>query len=209
MKVGNIYLLMLTFVLSALGGASAYSQEIGAEKLSIKTNAAGLGLAIANAGVEIDICKHLSFNLPVYYSAWDYSRETVKFRTLATQPELRAYISKKNEGFYAGAHFGFGYYNFATDGEFRLQDHDGESPAIGCGLSLGYKLPISESHRWHLEFSVGGGIYELHYDLFRNYHNGLLVRTEKSRYIGFDQAAVSISYSFDIKRNRAEKEGVR
>ena len=57
--------------------------------LSVKTNALGLGLAIANAAVEIDICKHLSFNLPVYYSAWDYFSETIKFRTLAVQPEIR------------------------------------------------------------------------------------------------------------------------
>lgn len=58
-------------------------------KLTIKTNIAGLALLIGNAAVEVDLSRHLSFNLPVYYSALDYFKPTVKFRTLAVQPELR------------------------------------------------------------------------------------------------------------------------
>ncbi len=172
-------------------------------KLYVKTNALGLGLAIANAAVEIDICKHWSFNLPVYYSAWDYFSETVKFRTLAVQPEIRYWFSEKNlrnDGWYLGAHFGLAYYNIATDGEYRTQDHDGTSPALGGGLAVGYRLPISRNNRWKMEFSIGAGAYKLHHDKFRNYHNGLLVYTEKKTYIGIDQASVSFSYTFDLKR---------
>lgn len=172
-------------------------------KLYVKTNALGLGLAIANAAVEIDICKHWSFNLPVYYSAWDYFSETIKFRTLAVQPEIRYWFSGKNrrsDGWYLGAHFGLAYYNIATDGEYRTQDHDGTSPALGGGLAVGYRMPISRNNRWKMEFSIGAGAYKLHHDKFRNYHNGLLVYTEKKTYIGIDQASVSFSYTFDLKR---------
>lgn len=171
--------------------------------LSVKTNALGLGLAIANAAVEIDICKHWSFNLPVYYSAWDYFSKTIKFRTLAVQPEIRYWFSEKNlrnDGWYLGAHFGLAYYNIATDGEYRTQDHDGTSPALGGGLAVGYRMPISKNNRWKMEFSIGAGAYKLHHDKFRNYHNGLLVNTEKKTYIGIDQASVSFSYTFDLKR---------
>lgn len=172
-------------------------------KLYVKTNALGLGLAIANAAVEIDLCKHWSFNLPVYYSAWDYFSETIKFRTLAVQPEIRYWFSEKNlcnDGWYLGAHFGLAYYNIATDGEYRTQDHDGTSPALGGGLAVGYRMPISRNNRWKMEFSIGAGAYKLHHDKFRNYHNGLLVYTEKKTYIGIDQASVSFSYTFDLKR---------
>lgn len=171
--------------------------------LSVKTNALGLGLAIANAAVEIDICKHLSFNLPVYYSAWDYFSETIKFRTLAVQPEIRYWFSEKNpgnDGWFVGAHFGLAYYNIATDGEYRTQDHDGTSPASGGGLAVGYRMPVSKNNRWKMEFSIGAGAYRLHHDKFRNYHNGLSVSTEKKTYIGMDQASVSFSYTFDLKR---------
>lgn len=171
--------------------------------LSVKTNALGLGLAIANAAVEIDLCKHWSFNLPVYYSAWDYFSETIKFRTLAVQPEIRYWFSEKNlrnDGWYLGAHFGLAYYNIATNGEYRTQDHDGTSPALGGGLAVGYRMPISKNNRWKMEISIGAGAYKLHHDKFRNYHNGLLVSTEKKAYIGIDQASVSFSYTFDLKR---------
>ncbi len=183
--------------------APAPAVEEWGRKLYVKTNALGLGLAIANAAVEIDICKHWSFHLPVYYSAWNYFTPTVKFRTLAFQPEIRYWFSEKNlcnDGWFAGAHFGLAYYNIATDGEYRTQDHDGTSPALGGGLAVGYRMPISKNNRWKMEFSIGAGAYKLHHDKFRNYHNGLLVDTEKKTYIGIDQASVSFSYTFNLKR---------
>ncbi len=168
--------------------------------LYIKTNALGLGLAIANATIEVDLCKHWSFNLPVYYSAWDYFKSTVKFRTFAVQPEVRYWLSDRNDGWFAGIHGTLAYYNIATDGEYRTQDRDGKSPALGGGLAVGYRMPISRNNRWKLELSIGAGAYKLHYDKFRNYKNGLLVSTEKKTYIGIDQASVSFCYTFDLKK---------
>ena len=172
-------------------------------KLYVKTNALGWGLAIANAAVETDLCKHWSINLPVYYSAWDYFKSTVKFRTLAFYPEIRYWFSEKNlcnDGWFVGAHFGLVWYNIATNGEYRTQDHERKSPALGGGLAIGYRLPISRNKHWKMEFSIGAGAYKLHHDKFRNYLNGLLVSTEKKTYIGIDQASVSFSYTFDLKR---------
>ena len=57
--------------------------------LYIKTNMLALGLGVANFAVEVDITKHLSFTLPVYYSAWNYFTSDLKLRTFAVQPELR------------------------------------------------------------------------------------------------------------------------
>ncbi len=168
--------------------------------LSVKTNALGLGLAISNAAVEIDLSKHLSFNLPVYYSAWNYFTSAVKFRTFAVQPGIRCWFSDRNDAWFAEAHFGLAYYNIAVGSGYRIQDHDGKSPALGGGLALGYRLPISRNNRWKMEFSVGAGAYVLHYDRYRNYYNGLLVSTEKGTYIGLDQAEVSFSYSFLLNK---------
>ena len=44
--------------------------EEWSRKLHIKTNAIGLGMGIANVAAEIDLAKHWSFALPIYYSAW-------------------------------------------------------------------------------------------------------------------------------------------
>ena len=170
--------------------------------LYLKSNALGLGMAIANIAAEIDLAKHWSFTLPVYYSAWDYFKSTIKFRTFAVQPELRYWPSENNNGFFAGAHFGLAYYNFAFDDDYRYQDHNRETPAIGGGFSVGYRLPISKNHRWQVEFSIGSGIYPLHYDKFHNTpktKDGLMTESIKKTYWGIDQAAVSLAYTFDLK----------
>lgn len=177
--------------------------ENPARRLSLKSNAVGWGLAIANVAVEIDMARHWSFSLPVYYSAWNYFKSTVKFRTFAVQPEVRYWLRDENEGAFAGAHFGMAYYNIATNGAYRYQDHDKRSPALGGGLSVGYRMPIGGDGRWKLELSVGAGIYRLHYDKFHNTprtKDGLLVNSVKKTYAGIDRVAVSVAYSFDLKR---------
>ena len=177
-------------------------------RLYLKTNVLGLGMAIANLGVEIDLARHLSLAVPVYYSAWDYFMPTLKFRTFSVQPEFRFWPSIKNDGFFVGAHFGLGYYNFAFDGDYRYQDHDGETPAMGGGVSVGYRLPLRKESHWRVEFSLGAGVYPAHYDIFHNtadVRNGLLTGSEKMTYWGIDQAAVSFSYSFDLKRKGGKR----
>lgn len=172
-------------------------------KLYLKTNAIGLGLGIVNLGVEVDLVSHWSFSLPLYYSAWDYFTSTVKFRTLAIQPELRYWVSEENDGWFVGAHFGCAYYNVAINGDYRFQDYNRETPAIGGGLNVGYRLPISKNNRWRLAFSLGAGTYSLHYDKFHNTpktKDGLKIESIKQTYWGIDQAAISFSYMFDLKK---------
>ena len=182
--------------------------EEWSRKLHLKTNAIGLGMAIANVAAEIDLVKHWSFTLPVYYSAWDYFKSTIKFRTFAVQPEFRYWLSEENDGFFAGAHFGLAYYNFAFDGDYRYQDHNRETPAIGGGVSIGYRLPISKNNRWRVEFSLGAGVYSNHYDKFHNTpitKDGQMIESIKKTYWGIDQAAVSFSYSFDLKKKGGKR----
>ena len=191
-------------------------------KLTIKTNLIGDAFLMANLALEIDIIKNLSFALPVYWSGWDYAGiHTLKFRTFMIQPEFRYYIPKTN-GLYVGAHFGVGHWNFALgdhapmlglddlDG-WRYQDHKGESPAIGGGLSLGYALQFKKNPNWGMEFAIGGGVYDAKYDVFYNEENGPYhERGARTTYIGVDNVSVSFTYKFDLRRSaKNEKEGSR
>ncbi|MGM9759024.1 MAG: DUF3575 domain-containing protein [Parabacteroides sp.] len=174
-------------------------------KLHIKTNAIGLGMAIANMAAEIDLAKHWSFTLPVYYCTWDYFKSTIKFRVFSAYPEFRYWLSKYNEGLFTGAHFGLAFYNFAFNGDYRYQRHNRDIPAMGGGVSIGYRMPISKNNRWLMECSLGAGVYPLHYDKFRNTPNtkdGFLIESIKKTYWGIDQVAVSFSYMFDLKKKR-------
>ena len=112
------------------------------------------------------------------------------------------YWLKEDDGLFFGAHLGLAYYNYAWDGDYRIQDKDKNTPALGGGLSVGYRLPISKNNRWKMEFSVGGGVYDLHYNKFHNQRNGFMVETVKDTYFGLDQVAVSFSYMFDFKKKK-------
>lgn len=170
----------------------------------VKTNAVGLALLSANAGVEFDLGRYMSVNIPIYYSAVDYFSPTVKFRNLSTQPELRVWPMTNKKGLYVGAHMGVGYYNFAFNRDYRYQDYSGKTPAIGGGLSLGYRMPISKDKRWNLEFALGAGVYPIHYDVFSNtvdFRDGQLQDTKKGTYIGLDNVLVGVSYRIPMKKS--------
>jgi len=171
--------------------------------ISVKTNALGWGLAITNAAAELDFAKHWSLHIPIYYAAHNYFTHTIKFRTLATQPEVRYYLKENNTGFFAGAHFGVASYNIAVNGDKRYQDHNGKCPALGGGISIGYRMPLSKRREnWQIEFVVGAGAYSLHYDTFYNVENGRLIGTHRKTYWGLDNAAVNISYKFDLNKRK-------
>ena len=174
-------------------------------RLHIKSNALGLATGISNAAIEFDFAKHWSVTVPVYYSAWNYFLETIKFRILSFQPEIRYWFSEDNDKFFLGAHFGFAQYNVAVDGSYRYQDHNMEKPALGGGISVGYRLPLERTKRWNVEFTLGAGVYPLKYDIFYNTEDtkdGLLIGTEKKTYWGLDNAAVTFSYALDFKKSK-------
>lgn len=190
---------------------AAYSNADDGEfmpKLRFKTNAIAWAAAISNVALEVDIIEHLSFNLPIYYSAWDYFKTTIKFRTLAIQPEVRFWQTPNNDGFFGGAHFGMAYYNLAVDGDYRFQDHNRNTPALGGGLSAGYRWQLGSNEHWQMEFSIGAGVYSIHYDKFHNTKptdNGYLVKDVKKTYWGLDQLSLSVSYSIDLKKKGGRK----
>ena len=174
--------------------------EAWTRQLHVKTNAVGLAMAIANVAVEVDICKHLSFTLPIYYSAWDYFKSSIKFRTFCVQPEFRYWFSPDNDGWFVGAHFGAGFYNFALDGAWRYQDYRRETPSMGGGISAGYRKYLSKNKRWKMEFALGGGVYDSHYDKFHNEPNGRLYGDYRKTFIGVDNVSVGFAYTFHLKK---------
>ena len=183
----------------ALIGKASPEAKGWTPRLVVKTNAVGWAMAISNVAVEIDLSRRLSLNIPVYYSAWNYFSGTTKFRILAAQPELR-YWPTRDRRFFAGVHFGVASYNLALGGKWRIQDHDGTTPALGGGVSVGYRMPLGRNDRWNVEFSLGAGAYRLHYDKFHNEPGGAYSSTVRKTFFGVDNAAVSFSYTFDLKK---------
>ena len=169
----------------------------------LKTNLPALGLLDANLAFEVEMGRHLSFSLPVYYSAADWFSVQNKFRVFGTQPELRFWFRDNFSGPFLAAHGTFGYYNIALQSEtFRIQDRDGCHPAYGGGFNFGWKFRLDRNRadRWGLELSIGGGYLNLDYDLFYNVENGRYSASEVRNYIGLDHASIALTYRIGKKR---------
>ena len=193
-------------VTSEQTAALQIADMLTSRQMYLKTNAIGWGMAVSNVALEVELSKHFSFNLPIYYSGIDYFTENTKFRTFGIYPEFR-YWFKQHDGFFIGAHGGLAYFNIAWGKNcyWRIQDAGGTTPALGGGLNVGYRMPLSKKHpRWKVEFSLGAGVYDVNYEKFRNEEGGLKAQdTFHTTAIVLDNVGVSFSYSFDLKkRNR-------
>lgn len=159
-------------------------------------------MGITSLGAEYAFAKHWSVAVPLMYSGWNYFTETIKFRTLAVQPELRYWFDQDHKNWFIGAHGAVAYYNVAVDGALRYQDKDGERPAYGGGLSFGYRLPFKKNTRWSIDFAIGAGVYSLQYDVFHNVENGKFISTHAKTYIGVDNAGITLNYQLTPSRTR-------
>lgn len=184
------------------------AQERWVRRLYLKSNAPAWIMLWVNAAIEIDIAPHWSFSIPVYWSGFNYGKQTLKFRTLSTVPEFRYWLRSDNMGFYVNTHFGVGTYNYAKDKEYRYQNHNGKTPAVGGGIGLGYRFYFCRNHHWSMEAALGFGIYKLDYDIFQNSPHtdyGYLLGRRKRTFYGIDQAALSFCYSFGLINKGGDK----
>ena len=163
-----------------------------------KVNFLTLPLLVVNAGIELQVLPHFSINVPIFYTGLDWFSETVKFRVLAVQPEIRYWFRRDMKGLFLGPHMNFGWYNVAVGGDYRYQDHAQQTPAFGGGLTVGYKITLGQTDNsvWGLEFGLGGGYLPLHYDMYYNVKNGRLVGDDYYNYWGPDQAFLTITFRF-------------
>ncbi len=178
---------------------AAPAQEEWVRHFYVKTNAVEWALAISNIAAEVDLAPRFSVVLPLAYSGWNYFSSTTKFRKFSMYPELRYWLRNDNSGLFTGVHFGMAWYNFAIGGKYRVQDKGAHTPALGGGLTVGYRMPISRCRRWKAEFALGLGIYSLHYDKYFNIPNGALIDTQRHTYAGPDQVSVAIAYTFRLR----------
>ena len=164
-----------------------------------KTNLLPWAVLDANFALELEMGRHLSLSIPVYFSAFNKLAVRTKCRVLGTQPELRVWFRDNFSGAFIAAHGTYGFYNIALPGmEYRIQDRDGVTPAYGAGLNLGWKFRLDRNRadRLGLEFSVGGGWLHLDYDCFFNVENGRYAASQVKEYYGLDHASVALTYRF-------------
>lgn len=169
----------------------------------LRTNLPAWGMAMTNISGEYQFACRWSVGLSLYYSAWNYAKVTRKFRLFSFRPEVRYYFRDGGNGLFLDAHLAMTSFNFAFNGgKWRYQDRGGKHPALGGGIGIGYRLPLSRDGRWRAEAAVGAGIYHLDYDKFHNRDNGSWASRVKCTYVGLDYASLSVVFTFNAAGRR-------
>ena len=196
MKRFCIILTVLALCVATAGRAQEARQP---GSVYLKTNALPWAVLGTNLAVEFELGSHLSVSVPVYYSGANWEGKKSQFRVLGTQPELRYWLRDDFSGLFAALHGTVGIYNVAlSGGEYRYQDREGKTPAVGAGLNVGWKFRLDRNRadRLGLELSVGGGWLHLDYDRFYHVEKGRYVSSGMLDYFGLDHASVAITYRF-------------
>lgn len=170
----------------------------------LKSNLLAVATAlVANLGFEVELAPHWSLDVPVYYSPYDWFKETRKVRLLATQPEVRYWFGDVSERHFVGLHGHVAGFNVALNDKGRYQDPN--RALWGLGLSYGYALPFGRNKRWGAEFNLGLGFANYRYDKYENIgiRPGQKIHSSGDKwYWGVTRAAVSLSYKWNIGRKR-------
>ena len=164
----------------------------------LKTNLATWPLLLPSLGYEAVFAEHWSLGVMGYYSALDWFQPTIKFRVLGLQPEIRYWFWDR---LFIGSHLTFGWYNIATNGEYRYQDYKRGTPAYGIGVHTGLKTPLFSipDTPWGMEITIGAGVMPLHYDIYYNVPNGRWAGEETKTYVGIDHASITLTYRIGRK----------
>ncbi|MFD2552362.1 DUF3575 domain-containing protein [Bizionia sediminis] len=149
-----------------------WSQSLQAQT-ELKFNVASAALLIPNVGIEIAVSKHSSVQLDVLASFWD-SFNGKPLQIIQVFPEYRYYFQAERQGFFLGAHVGFGMFTMQKPGFAVIYDQyqdpstytnpDGSyqsGRATFYGLTAGFKKRFSS--RWGLELFLGAGLAQSNY----------------------------------------------
>lgn len=161
-------------------------------KISVSTQPLFWAAGIMNAGGDFEICKKISASLSIGWSPW-FITEKFAPRVFYVFPEARWWPGGFDRGHFVGLHFNVGWYNVRL-GDYRYQDTN--TPALGGGLTYGYKFALSD--RWSLQLDFGVGYTYLKYDRFHNVDNGKKIDTRKTSYVGIDRFSVAFAYTIPL-----------
>lgn len=172
--------------------------------IALKTNLLGAAATVANLGLEVQMGRRWSLDLPVYYSPYDLTPRR-KLRLLAAQPALRYWPrGAMRRGFFAEVHGTVAGFNIAVNDRGRYQDP--ERAAWGLGLGGGWGTLLGPRGRWALQCNLGLGFIRYRYHDFENRPHGALRHEGRGTWWGPTRAAVAIAYQWPMaKKARKQK----
>ncbi|MDE6267691.1 MAG: DUF3575 domain-containing protein [Muribaculaceae bacterium] len=157
--------------------------------MAIKTNVAYDAVAILNLAYEIEVAQHLTVEIPVAWSLWDWKPDN-GLRTVALQPGVKYHFGEIADGHAVGADVAVAWFNMRHD-QHRYQDTG--RPLTGISLNYTYTKRLGRG--WAAEVTVGAGYLNMAYNTYYNVTNGALLSKRTRNYVGPTRVALTLSYT--------------
>ena len=171
----------------------------GLPRLAVKTNLLyGIGTLTPNLALEIGLGTKTSLALSGGYNPWNLDGSEANNKKLVhwvASPEFRYWFCERFNGHYLGAN---PFYN-----QFNISEHDipfvdfkktnrYQGYAVGFGINYGYHLPLAK--RWGVEFSVGGGVAYMGYDVSECTLCAPVLENKTKTWFGPTHASISLVF---------------
>jgi len=145
-------------------GIFCSATRVQAQKWAVKTNLLYWATGTLNAGAELKVSKHSTFNLTCNLNPWTYGADN-KIQHWFIRPEYRYWVTEAHTRLFFGVHvmgggFEIGGFNIPIIGDKiggRLKNfvHNYRNGTfVAAGIGLGYAFYLSP----HLNLEVSGGV---------------------------------------------------
>lgn len=150
-------------ILLLLTGIFCSATRAHAQKWAVKTNLLYWATGTLNAGGELTVGKHSTFNLTCNFNPWTYGTDA-KIQHWFFRPEYRYWVTEAHTRLFFGLHvmgggFEIGGFRVPLIGDRieqlkNLQDAYRKGTFVAAGVGLGYAFYLSP----HLNLEVSGGV---------------------------------------------------
>tara|TARA_B110000438_G_scaffold16833_1_gene15738 strand:- start:4563 stop:5135 length:573 start_codon:yes stop_codon:yes gene_type:complete len=154
----------LLFIIFLFNSSQLFSQTY------LKVNGTYALIGVPSIGIEFPISKKFSFQLDASMSFWNsltLNSKKINNRPFVFNqifPEIRYYFNEVNDGFYLGAHIGYGMFKLSKSSSYALSNRYQYGYIIFTGLTTGYQWKFKE--KWLLDIFLGGGWSKATYEGF-------------------------------------------
>lgn len=160
----------------------AFNTFLGFGQTRVKFNAATALILVPNVGVELPISYNFSVQLDVLGSFWDsVGEDRDPYQVNQTFFELRGYLSDDLNGFFYGAHIGYGMFTIQKTNALVLYDpyqdlapYSNKNGTFQSGRAGFYGITAGWNKRllnhWSLELFIGGGLVQSNYKGYNGFY---------------------------------------
>ncbi|MGM9786072.1 MAG: DUF3575 domain-containing protein [Candidatus Cryptobacteroides sp.] len=185
-------------------------------KIGIKTNLLTDALVIPDLALELQLFKHISFNIEGWYTPYNIFAPAKDTNFSGFRPQFRYWFGRNSlmrHGNYVAIDGSLMWYTLKwrdgllyQNGKEGLYDKRSSNmtPAWSAGVSYGYCFGLGRKKAWGIELELGIGYqrYTQNVGRFNDYSQKWEIYDyQEKQQFGITHANISLTYRFSIKKN--------